>query len=96
MSKIAVKVLNRTLGYESEKNDYAYATGALGVGMVAVGVMQILRHNPLSSSLFNSLCGAQPIDGLNSFALLESGHCIGCPIALVGAALMVGAYFLAE
>lgn len=62
--------------------------GILGLGLTGFGILQVVGHLSPLLPIYASLCG-----GAGSFTaahamLSEGGHCAGCPMALVGIALL--------
>lgn len=86
------------------KEAYASVMAVVGSLITLAGFIQIYQHNfslDGTATYMGSICGAQGFASSASissatWAFFQSGHCIGCPIAMIGMALLIGAYFLAD
>ncbi len=63
--------------------------GIAGLGLLGLGLLQVVSHLSPLVPIYASLCGSAGPFTIAHAMLSEGGHCAGCPMALVGAALLV-------
>lgn len=63
--------------------------GLVGLGLTGLGLLQVVSHLSPLLPIYASLCGGTGPFAAAHAMLFEGGHCAGCPMALIGAALLV-------